>query len=95
MAPSFRFDTEAEALQSANNTEFGLASWFYSKDIDRIFRVAKGLEYGTVGTSTGRLSTVVASFGGIKQSGNGREGWRYGIDEYIETKYLCMGGINL
>lgn len=94
VAPLFRFDTEAQALQMANDTEFGLASYFYSRDMGRIWRVSEGLEYGMVGINTGILSTAVAPFGGVKQSGIGREGSRYGMDEYIEIKYLCMGGIN-
>jgi succinate-semialdehyde dehydrogenase/glutarate-semialdehyde dehydrogenase len=94
VAPLFRFHSEAQAIQLANDTEFGLASYFYSRDMGRIFRVAEGLEYGMVGINTGILSTAVAPFGGIKQSGIGREGSRYGIDEYIEIKYLCLGGID-
>ena len=94
VAPLFRFKTEAEVVQMANDTEFGLASYLYSRDIRRIWRVSEGLEYGMVGINTGILSTAVAPFGGIKQSGIGREGSKYGIDEYLEIKYLCMGGIN-
>jgi len=94
VAPLFRFKTEAEVVQMANDTEFGLASYLYSRDITRIWRVSEGLEYGMVGINTGILSTAVAPFGGIKQSGIGREGSKYGIDEYLEIKYLCMGGIN-
>jgi succinate-semialdehyde dehydrogenase/glutarate-semialdehyde dehydrogenase len=93
VAPLFRFDTETQAIQMANDTEFGLASYFFSKDMGRIWRVAEGLEYGMVGINTGILSTAVAPFGGIKQSGIGREGSKYGMDEYLEIKYLCMGGI--
>ena len=93
VAPLFRFNTEAQAIQMANDTEFGLASYFYSRDMGRIWRVAEGLEYGMVGINTGLLSTAVAPFGGVKQSGIGREGSRYGIDDYLEIKYLCMGGI--
>jgi len=94
VAPLFRFKTEVEVVQMANDTEFGLASYLYSRDIGRIWRVSEGLEYGMVGINTGILSTTVAPFGGIKQSGIGREGSKYGIDEYLEIKYLCMGGIN-
>jgi succinate-semialdehyde dehydrogenase/glutarate-semialdehyde dehydrogenase len=93
VAPLFRFDTETQAIQMANDTEFGLASYFFSKDMGRIWRVAEGLEYGMVGINTGILSTAVAPFGGIKQSGIGREGSKYGMDEYLEIKYLCMGGL--
>ncbi|MBM3505789.1 MAG: NADP-dependent succinate-semialdehyde dehydrogenase [Alphaproteobacteria bacterium] len=93
LAPLFRFKTEEEALQMANDTEFGLASYFYSRDIGRVWRVAERLEYGMVGINEGILSTEVAPFGGMKESGLGREGSKYGIDEYLEIKYLCMGGI--
>jgi succinate-semialdehyde dehydrogenase/glutarate-semialdehyde dehydrogenase len=93
VAPLFRFETEAEALKMANDTEFGLAAYFYSRDIGRVWRVSEGLEYGIVGVNTGLISTAVAPFGGMKQSGIGREGSRYGIDEFVEIKYLCMGGI--
>jgi succinate-semialdehyde dehydrogenase/glutarate-semialdehyde dehydrogenase len=93
VAPLFRFHTEAQAIQMANDTEFGLASYFYSRDMGRIWRVSEGLEYGMVGINTGILSTAVAPFGGVKQSGIGREGSRYGMDEYLEIKYLCLSGI--
>ena len=93
LAPLFRFETDDEVLQLANDTEFGLASYFYSRDISRIWRVAEGLESGMVGINTGLLSTEVAPFGGVKQSGLGREGSRYGLDEFLEIKYLCFGGI--
>ena len=93
VAPLFRFETEEQAIQMANDTEFGLASYFYSRDLGRIWRVSEGLEYGMVGINTGILSTAVAPFGGVKQSGIGREGSRYGMDEYVEIKYLCMSGI--
>ena len=93
VAPIFRFDTEQEAVQMANDTEFGLASYFYTRDMGRIWRVAEALEYGMVGINTGLLSTEVAPFGGVKESGIGREGSHYGIDEFVEVKYLCMGGI--
>ena len=88
-----KFRTEEEAIAAANNTEFGLASYFYSRDIGRVWRVAEKLEYGMVGINTGPISNEVAPFGGVKQSGLGREGSKYGIDEYLEMKYLCIGGI--
>ncbi len=90
VAPLFRFETEEEVIDLANATEFGLASYFYSKDLSRVFRVAEALEYGMVGINTGLISTEVAPFGGIKQSGQGREGSKYGIDDYMELKYLCL-----
>ncbi|BCL76682.1 glutarate-semialdehyde dehydrogenase DavD [Jeongeupia sp. HS-3] len=94
LAPLFRFETEAELIAQANDTEFGLASYFYSRDIGRIWRVAEALEYGMVGINTGLISTEVAPFGGVKQSGLGREGSHYGIDDYLELKYLCLGGLD-
>ena len=93
MAPLFRFKTDDEAVALANDTEFGLASYFYSRDIGRIWRVAESLESGMVGINTGLISNEVAPFGGVKQSGLGREGSHYGLDEYLTIKYLCMGGI--
>jgi succinate-semialdehyde dehydrogenase/glutarate-semialdehyde dehydrogenase len=93
LAPLFRFKTDAEAIKLANDTEFGLAAYFYSRDIGRIFRIAEGLEYGIVGINEGIISTEVAPFGGVKQSGLGREGSKYGIEDYLEVKYLCLGGI--
>ncbi|MFN4125150.1 NAD-dependent succinate-semialdehyde dehydrogenase [Pannonibacter indicus] len=90
VAPLFRFNTEADVIAMANNTEFGLASYFYSRDVSKIFRVAEALEYGMVGINTGLISTEVAPFGGIKQSGQGREGSRYGLEDYTEMKYLCL-----
>jgi succinate-semialdehyde dehydrogenase/glutarate-semialdehyde dehydrogenase len=93
VAPVFRFETEAEAVAAANATEFGLASYFYSRDIGRIFRVGEALEYGMVGINTGLISTAEVPFGGVKQSGLGREGARQGIDDYVEIKYLCLGDI--
>ncbi|WP_167386295.1 NADP-dependent succinate-semialdehyde dehydrogenase [Herbaspirillum aquaticum] len=93
MAPLFRFKTDDEAVALANDTEFGLASYFYSRDIGRIWRVAEGLESGMVGINTGLISNEVAPFGGVKQSGLGREGSHFGIDDYLVVKYLCMGGI--
>jgi len=94
VAPLFRFDTEEEAIQMANDTEFGLASYFFSRDIGRIWRVAEALEYGMVGINEGILSTEVAPFGGVKESGIGREGARQGLDDFMEVKYLCMGSLN-
>ena len=93
LAPIFGFDTEAEAIALANDTEFGLAAYFYSRDIGRIFRVAEGLESGMVGINTGIISTAEVPFGGVKQSGLGREGSHHGIDDYGEIKYLCLGDI--
>jgi len=93
LAPVFRFRTEQEAISAANNTEFGLASYFYSRDMGRIFRVAEALEYGMVGINTGLISTEHVPFGGVKQSGLGREGSQHGIDEYVEMKYLCIGDV--
>jgi succinate-semialdehyde dehydrogenase / glutarate-semialdehyde dehydrogenase len=93
VAPLFRFREEAEALRMANDTEFGLASYLYTRDLARAFRVSEALEYGIVGLNTGLISTEVAPFGGVKQSGFGREGSRHGILDYTELKYLCIGGI--
>lgn len=93
VAPLFRFQTDDDAIRMANDTEFGLAAYFYSRDIGRVWRVAEALEYGIVGINTGLISTAVAPFGGMKQSGIGREGSRYGIDDFLEIKYLCIGGI--
>ncbi len=93
VAPLFTFDTEADAIELANRTEFGLAAYFYGRDIGRVWRVAEALEYGIVGINTGLISTEVAPFGGMKESGIGREGSKYGIEEYLEVKYLCIGGI--
>lgn len=94
LAPLFRFTGEAEAIRLANDTEFGLAAYFYSRDIGRIWRVAEALEYGIVGINEGIISTEVAPFGGVKESGIGREGSKYGIEEFLEIKYLCLGGID-
>lgn len=94
IAPLFSFKTEQEAIDMANDTEFGLAAYFYSRDIGRVWRVGEALEYGIVGINEGIISTEVAPFGGVKESGTGREGSRYGIDDYIEIKYLNMGGIS-
>ncbi|HEY6130953.1 MAG TPA: NAD-dependent succinate-semialdehyde dehydrogenase [Halioglobus sp.] len=94
VAPLFKFKTEEDAIRIGNDTPFGLAAYFYSRDIGRIWRVAEGLEYGIVGINDGIISTEVAPFGGVKESGIGREGSKYGIDDYLEIKYLCMGGVN-
>jgi succinate-semialdehyde dehydrogenase/glutarate-semialdehyde dehydrogenase len=93
VAPLFRFRTEAEAVALANDTEFGLAAYFYGRDIARVWRVAEALEYGIVGINSGVISTEVAPFGGVKESGLGREGSKYGMDEFLEIKYMCFGGI--
>ena len=94
VAPLIRFKTDAEVVELANRTEFGLASYFYSRDIGRIWRVAEALEYGMVGVNTGLITTEVAPFGGVKQSGFGREGSKYGVEEFVEVKYVCFGGID-
>ncbi len=94
LAPVFRFKTDDEVVEWANDTEFGLAAYFYSRDIGRIWKTAEKLEYGIVGINEGIISTEVAPFGGMKESGMGREGSKYGIEDYVETKYLCMGGIS-
>lgn len=93
LAPLFRFKSDDEVIGLANDTEFGLASYFYTRDIGRLWRIAEGLEYGMVGINTGVISNEMAPFGGVKQSGIGREGSKYGLDDYHVTKYLCMGGI--
>ena len=94
VAPLFKFETEAEAIALANNTEFGLAAYFYANDMSRVWRVAEAIQAGMVGVNTGIISTAVAPFGGVKQSGMGREGSHQGIEDYMDTKYICMGGIN-
>ena len=94
IAPLFKFETEEEAVQMANDTEFGLACYFYSRDIGRIWRVGENLEYGIVGINEGIISNEMAPFGGVKESGQGREGSKYGLDDYTEIKYMCMGGID-
>jgi succinate-semialdehyde dehydrogenase/glutarate-semialdehyde dehydrogenase len=94
VAPLFRFKDEKEAIRLANDTEFGLASYFFGRDIGRIWRVAEALEYGIVGINTGLISTEIAPFGGVKESGIGREGSKYGIEDYLVIKYLCMGGVD-
>ena len=93
VAPLFRFTSEAEAIRMANDTEFGLAAYFYSQDHGRVWRVSRQLEYGMVGVNTGLISTEVAPFGGVKLSGIGREGSHHGLEEYMETKYLALGGL--
>ncbi len=93
LAPLFRFKTDDEVLAMANDTEFGLAAYFYARDIGRVWRIAEGLESGMVGVNTGLISNEIAPFGGIKQSGLGREGSKYGIEDYLEIKYICMGGM--
>ena len=93
VAPLFRFKDEAEAIRMANDTEFGLASYFYARDMARVFRVSEALEYGMVGVNTGMISTEIAPFGGVKSSGLGREGSRHGLDDYLEMKYVCLAGI--
>jgi len=94
VSPIISFKDESDAITMANDTEFGLASYFYSRDIGRIWRVAEGLDYGMVGINEGLISNAAAPFGGMKQSGNGREGSKYGLDDYLEIKYLCMGGLD-
>jgi succinate-semialdehyde dehydrogenase/glutarate-semialdehyde dehydrogenase len=94
VAPLIRFSNDAEVIELANRTEYGLASYFYSRDIGRIWRVAEALEYGMVGVNTGLVTTEVAPFGGVKQSGLGREGSKYGIDEFVQVKYVCFGGVD-
>ena len=94
LAPLFRFETDEEGIQMANDTEFGLASYFFSRDVGRIWRAAEALDSGMVGINTGLISNEVAPFGGVKQSGLGREGSHYGIEEFLEIKYLCFGGLD-
>jgi len=94
IAPLFKFKTEEEAIAMANDTEFGLACYFYSRDIGRTWRVAEGLEYGIVGINEGIISNEMAPFGGVKESGQGREGSKYGLDDYLEIKYMCVGGLD-
>jgi succinate-semialdehyde dehydrogenase/glutarate-semialdehyde dehydrogenase len=93
LAPVFRFSDEAEAIAMANDTEYGLAAYFFSRDLGRVWRVAEGLEYGMIGINEGIISTELAPFGGVKASGLGREGARQGLEEYLECKYMLMGGI--
>ena len=94
LAPLFRFDSEEEAIRLANDTEYGLAAYVYTRDLGRSWRVPEALEYGIVGLNTGIISTEVAPFGGVKESGMGREGSKYGMDDYLEIKYLCIGGVD-
>jgi len=94
LAPIFKFETDRDAIQAANNTEYGLAAYLYSRDIGRVWRVAEELEYGMVAVNAGIMSTELAPFGGVKESGVGREGSKYGLDEFMELKYICMGGID-
>ena len=94
IAPIFKFNTEEEAISMANDTEFGLACYFYSRDVGRVWRVAEALEYGIVGINEGIISNEMAPFGGVKESGQGREGSKYGLDDYLEIKYMCLGGID-
>ena len=94
VAPIFKFETEEEVIAMANDTPFGLACYFYSRDIGRVWRVAEALEYGIVGINEGIISNEMAPFGGVKESGQGREGSKYGLDDYLEIKYMCMGGID-
>jgi succinate-semialdehyde dehydrogenase/glutarate-semialdehyde dehydrogenase len=94
VSPIIAFETEEEAIELANDTEYGLAAYFYSRDIGMVWRVAEGLEFGMVGINEGIISNAAAPFGGVKQSGNGREGSKYGLDDYLEIKYLCMGGLD-
>ncbi|MDB0034765.1 NAD-dependent succinate-semialdehyde dehydrogenase [bacterium] len=94
VAPIMTFDTEAEAIEIANDTEYGLAAYFYSRDIGRVWRMTEALEYGVVGVNEGLISNAAAPFGGVKHSGNGREGSKYGLDDYMEIKYICMGGLD-
>jgi len=94
VAPLFKFKTEEEAIRLANATEFGLASYFYTRDLARSWRVGEALEYGIIGVNTGLISTTVAPFGGVKESGFGREGSKYGLEDYLEIKYMCIGEVN-
>ena len=94
LAPVFRFKTDEQAVQMANDTEFGLAAYFYARDVGRVWRIAEALEYGILGINTGIISTEVAPFGGVKESGIGREGSKYGIEDYLEIKYMCLAGLD-
>ena len=94
VAPIFTFESEEQAIEMANDTEFGLAAYFYSRDIGRVYRVAERLEYGIVGINEGIISNEMAPFGGVKESGSGREGSKYGMDDYLDIKYMCIGGID-
>ena len=94
VAPVFRFKDEADVIAKANDTQFGLASYFYARDLGRVWRVAEALEYGMVGINTGAISSELAPFGGVKESGIGREGSRHGVEEFVELKYMLMGGLD-
>jgi succinate-semialdehyde dehydrogenase/glutarate-semialdehyde dehydrogenase len=94
VAPIYRFSTEAEAIRMANDTPFGLAAYVYARDVGRVWRVAEGLDYGIIGINEGIISTEVAPFGGLKESGLGREGSKYGLEDFLELKYLCLGGLD-
>jgi succinate-semialdehyde dehydrogenase / glutarate-semialdehyde dehydrogenase len=94
VAPVFRFKDEADVIRLANDTQFGLASYFYARDLGRVWRVAEALEYGMVGINTGAISSELAPFGGVKESGIGREGSRHGVEEFVELKYMLMGGLD-
>ena len=94
VAPIYRFTDEQEAIAMANDTNYGLACYFYTRDVGRIWRVSESLDYGILGINEGILSNPSAPFGGVKESGQGREGSKYGLDDYLEIKYLCMGGID-
>ncbi len=94
VAPIFRFKDEADAIRLANDTQYGLASYFYARDLGRVWRVAEALEYGMVGINTGAISSELAPFGGVKESGIGREGSRHGAEEFTELKYMLMGGLD-
>jgi succinate-semialdehyde dehydrogenase/glutarate-semialdehyde dehydrogenase len=93
VAAVYRFESEADAIALANDTRYGLAGYFYSRDVGRIWRVAEALEYGIVGVNTGLISTEVAPFGGVKESGIGREGSKYGVEDFLEIKYVCLAGL--
>jgi len=94
VCPVFTFKTDQQAIEIANSTPYGLAAYFYSQDMNRIWNVAGALDFGMVGINEGIISTELAPFGGMKESGTGREGSKYGLDEYLEVKYLCMGGLS-
>jgi succinate-semialdehyde dehydrogenase/glutarate-semialdehyde dehydrogenase len=93
VAPVVRFSEEKEVISMANDTPYGLAAYFYGRDIGRVFRVAEALDYGMVGVNTGLIATTVAPFGGVKESGIGREGSKYGLEDFLEVKYICLGGV--
>jgi succinate-semialdehyde dehydrogenase/glutarate-semialdehyde dehydrogenase len=95
VAPLFRFETEEEVIAMANDSDYGLAGYFYARDLGRVFRVAEALEVGLLGVNDGVIATEVAPFGGVKQSGLGREGSKYGVDDYLELKYVSLGGIGV